>query len=303
MKVCGSMLVLTAGATLAPTFASAGVIGYYRMEAQVAAAGNGFNGIADSAVAPGEGALTGNAAVAAGVDDLIAFNQLGDVVTISSDVAPASMFQGGFDAGVGSYDASAIAAVNGGLFFPQDQYGDEYNTPSFTFEAFFKTNGDTSGSGVQTVVFNHEGHLNYTIGLNEAGPGAINFAGFDGGGFPSVSLDARNYADGEWHYVVASYDAGSNEMSLRVLNEDGSLDSTSAILTNDLDVGGAGNMFIGRNTFPVGADPRTFLGLIDEVRVSDMVLSDAELLGAVPEPASLALLSLGGLAAARRRRA
>ena len=43
-------------------------------------------------------------------------------------------------------------------------------------------------------------------------------------------------------------------------------------------------------------------GIIDEVRISDMALSPSQFLNAVPEPSSLCLLAMGGLAFLRRRR-
>ena len=52
-----------------------------------------------------------------------------------------------------------------------------------------------------------ENFFRYGLVVNEAGPGAVRFALNDGHGhFPIADLAARNYADGAWHYLLASYD-------------------------------------------------------------------------------------------------
>ncbi|HML73529.1 MAG TPA: PEP-CTERM sorting domain-containing protein [Anaerohalosphaeraceae bacterium] len=63
----------------------------------------------------------------------------------------------------------------------------------------------------------------------------------------------------------------------------------------------AGNWTVGRGLYAGGHGDRAY-GYIDEVRISDAALSVDQFLMVVPEPATMAVLGLGALLAARMRR-
>ena len=109
--------------------------------------------------------LAGSCAAAGATNDpLITFNAL----ILSTNVPPTNMFMAGYSGGTHSYNAESLSGQNGALFFPQDQYGDEFITPTWTFEMFFKTDGNQSGNGVEELLFNHENSLFYALDLNES---------------------------------------------------------------------------------------------------------------------------------------
>ena len=103
-----------------------------------------------------------------------------------------------------------------------------------------------------------------------------------------VDLTGSNYADGQWHYLLAVCDtlSGANgQLRLTIANADGS----QAGATNDLPAGflplpavDNGNLFLGRNTYPVAVNPETFLGFIDEVQITAGVVPDTWRIGRVP---------------------
>jgi len=279
-------LLATAAAlivNLAPT-APAAVISHWRMEAQMTTTEtcfSGTRGVADAATSTGQGTLQGSCTGVATADDpLITFNGNGDTVSISSTVPPANMFNSGFSGGSGSYNAEAIASVDGALFFAQDRYGDEFTTASWTFEMFIKANGNQSGGGFMQLMKNDEVAWTYGLVLNESSAGGLRLFIYDGSGFPTLDLTDRNYADGQWHYIVCSYDTVNNKLTIRVRSEDGQVSKNFKFLSNDPVAGAAGNLFLGRNTFN-NADRRTFRGLMDEVRISDNVVADDALLGKI----------------------
>lgn len=158
-------------------------IAYWRMESQIEAP-NDFGtptyvGVADSDTNSGQGIYT-TGSLPAAIDDLITFNGLsGGPVTLSTNVAPASMFVNGHNAGNYSYNAEAITNVNGVLFFPQDQYGDEMDfTGPFSIELFFKADGNRSGAGVMQLVSQGTDTsqiFRYGINVNESATGGIRF--------------------------------------------------------------------------------------------------------------------------------
>jgi sucrose-6-phosphate hydrolase SacC (GH32 family) len=290
----GSVTSGVAPLTVLPSFP----VAYWRMEGQISAPDNAgvpaFVGVADADTNSGEGIYTPGSLPAA-IDDLITFNGLaGNPVSLSTNVAPPSMFVNGHNAGNYSYNAEAITNVDGVLFFPQDQYGDELDfTGPFSIELFFKTDGNRGGAGVMQLVSQGTDTgqtFRYGINVNEAGSGGIRFKVANSSLTETnlVDLSGVNYADGQWHYLLAIYDtlAGTNgQMRLTIVNPDGS----QASATNNLPAGflplpmvDNGNLFLGRNTYPVSVNPETFLGLLDEVQITAGVVPDTGRIGKVP---------------------
>jgi hypothetical protein len=270
----------------------------WRMEGQITAPNNSgtptFSGIADSATNSGQGVFT-TGTLPARIDNLITFNGLsGNPVTLSTNVAPASMFVNGRSAGSFSYNAAAITNVDGALFFPQDQYGDELDfTGPFSIELFFKTDSNRNSAGILQLVAQGSDTgqtFRYGISVNESAPGGIRFkiANSNLGQTNTVNLTAVNYADGQWHYLLAVCDTlgGSNgQMRLTIANQDGSqADATNNLPAGFLPLPAAnnGNLFLGRYTYPLNQTPRTFLGFIDEVQITAGVVTDNWRSGKVP---------------------
>ncbi len=273
-------------------------VSFWRMESQISAPNNAgastFVGVADSDTNSGQGIFT-TGTLPPEIDDLITFNGLpGGPVTLSTNVAPASMFVNGHNGGIFSYNAGAISNVDGALFFPQDQYGDEMDFAGpFSIQLFFKTDGNRSGSGIMELISQgtDTGQVfRYGIDINEVVPGGVRFAMANSaiGKTNAVDLTGANYADGQWHYLLAVFDTLSGvagQMRLTIVNQDG----TQADATNNcssgflpLPVEDNGNMFIGRNAYPVNANPETFLGFIDEVQITSGVVPDTWRIGRIP---------------------
>ena len=273
-------------------------VAYWRMESQIIAPNNAgtpsFVGIADAATNSGQGIHTVGA-LSSSIDDLITFNGLTNgPVTLSTNVAPISMFVNGHNAGNYSYNAEAITNVDGALFFPQDQYGDEMDFVSaFSIELFFKTDGNRNNAGGMQLISQgtDSGQIfRYGVDLNAIATGAVRFMVVNSSlnQTNQVVLAETNYADGQWHYLLAVCDpwAGSaGQLRLTIANQNG----TQAVATNNLTAGflplpatDNGNLFLGRNTYPVSVNSETFLGFIDEVQITAGLVSDTERIGKLP---------------------
>lgn len=271
---------------------------------------NATHGIADSANAPGQGTIAGNSGDPNVANDpLYVWGAMENAAgaAISSVAPPSSMLNQSIAGNnpAGSYDFHSQIGNGGQMFFAADQFGREYQGPSVTAELFFKTTG--SGTGVQTLLWADEGSAFTDLQLNtgNAGQGGLEFFGWDGSAYQSLTLTTANYApgydDGQWHYAALSYNASSKLMSLEVLNQNGSVNSVSKTLTADLvGTAGNGNIDIGRQEGEVNR----FDGLISDVRLSQAALGNGSLLAVVPEPSNLALLGFGSVAliAFRNRR-
>lgn len=248
-----------------------------------------FSGVTDARTAPGEGTVAVGA-LAAAVDHLITFNSIGNVVSLTNDVPPVNMFANGNAPGSKSFNAAAYAGGDGALFFPQDQYGNEFSLARpFSIELFFKTQGDKSGAGRMQLVMQGETAFRYGIVMNDTVPGSVRFMVTNGAAGQAVAaVTNANYADGQWHYLLAVYDtlAGTNgQLRLTLVNTNGSEATAVAHLPasfGPLAGGNDGNLFLGRFKYPIAQEHRTFLGLIDEVQITAGVVSNSWRLGTIP---------------------
>lgn len=245
----------------------------------------------DARIETAQGTDTGVSGLAEPLDHLWSFNALpGQTYSTSADVPPSSMFTAGEDAGAVSYDASAIDGVNGTLFFPADQYGQELDfTSGFTIEAFFKTNGDQSNAGTMTLLFQGEFEERFSLELNRFAPGSLVFGVVDESASERlVLLTDRDHADGRWWYVRAAYirDVDSDDtLELTAVSETGCVSTSVTSLGGGvlaLPTQSDGNLLIGRRSFLQSETPNTFLGLIDEVQFSIGTPSEDDLLGVTP---------------------
>jgi hypothetical protein len=241
----------------------------------------------DVNVALNEGFFTGNEPVSASADHLIIFNDNPPLheFRASNNVPPGAMFINGNDGGAFSYDAANIAFEPGALLFPADGYGNEFSfRGAFSLELFFKTHGDQSGAGNMQLLNQGEGFFRYGLIVNEAGPGSLRFAVNNGSSIVLADITSVNVADGAWHYVLAQYDTFARVLRVTVVKQDGTETNATAALPDGfglLPAGNDGNLFIGRNTFDL-SDPRTFLGLLDEVQITQGLVPADGRLGRIP---------------------
>jgi hypothetical protein len=235
--------------------------------------------------------------------DLITFNDAPNPsgiganggIALTNVVPPTSMFINGNNGGTNAFDASFIAGVNGVVFYPAGPDVFDFQG-SFSLELFFRSYGDQSANGsMELICQGSDGGntIRYSAVLNQAAPGAVSFhinnysvppAGpsFEdtNAGIQTVTLSNQNYADGNWHYMLAQYDAGANKISLSVANLDGTGTNAMFVLPagySPLPGQFEGNLFVGRYRYPLNdganTDPRTFIGSIDEVQVSSGLIT------------------------------
>jgi hypothetical protein len=253
--------------------------------------------------------------------DLITFNDAPNVsgiggngeIALTNSVPPSTMFINGNNGGTNAFDSSYIAGVNGVVFYPAGPDVFDFQT-SFSLELFFRTYGNQSANGTMELLCQGTDGGNtfrYGISLNQAAPGGLtfginNFAIAPTGpnyedtnaGIQSVVLTNANYADGNWHYVLAQYNSIANTISLSVANQDNS--GTNAIVTLPVGYGPLpdnfeGNLFIGRMRYPLSDDNRNFIGAIDEVQVSaGLVTPNLGQLGYLPAPPNITSIATSG---------
>jgi hypothetical protein len=253
------------------------------------------------------------------VYDLITFNNSPNIsgiggngeIPLTNSVPPTTMFINGNNGGTNAFDPSYLAGNDGVVFYPAGPDVFDFQT-SFSLELFFRTYGNQSASGTMELICQGTDGGNtfrYGINVNQAGPGALSF-GINNfavppigpayedtnSGIQSVVLSNANYADGNWHYVLAQYDSIGNTISLHVANADNSGTNATVLLPvgyGPLPNYFQGNLFVGRYRYPLGDDNRNFMGAIDEIQVSaGLVTPSLGQLGYLPTPPSITSISV-----------
>jgi len=155
------------------------------------------------------------------------------------------------------------------------------------------------------VDYDHDSYTNMVIQGEFDQWSNITYFACDGSALPrGAGVSPSNYLlDNQWHHLVAicGIDGGGG----RKLYMDGVLVGQHMGVAPPIYKPEAVPFSIGSHAY-IG---RTFIGMIDDVQVYDVALSVEEVVYlydhpglAVPEPATLCVLALGGLAFLRRRR-
>jgi hypothetical protein len=119
----------------------------------------------------------------------------------------------------------------------------------------------------------------------------------DGYAEPVGTVTDAEMRDGNWHLAVATYDSSVSGQDNLFIYWDGEVRG-SMEWSGLMDTDNLQDAAIGVQTN--GNEP--FFGGIDDVRIYNHALSAAEVQALVPEPATVMLLGLGGLALLRRKR-
>jgi len=192
--------------------------------------------------------------------------------------------------------------INGALSLDgTNDYVEVQNSPSLnpsieiTVEAWYKT-VSFSGNGNNAIVdkgYSSHSPPYYQYHLGVTGDQYPNHtAGFCfnvavGGVIYTALTGANFWTPGNWYRIIGTYDGSSVNLYVNdVLVDSKPASGTMADYNKNVRFGGFGNL--GR----IGID--YLPGIIDEIRIYDH---------AIPEPATLLLLSFGGLALLRKRRA
>ncbi|MFC1806346.1 LamG-like jellyroll fold domain-containing protein [Planctomycetota bacterium] len=167
---------------------------------------------------------------------------------------------------------------------------DELDASAFTVECFVK-------------VQNQTGYPNFVtrLDLDDAGwqldvnPSEYARARIDTGSSNNQvvgSTTAQSLADGDWHHVALTFDGATARLYVDYANM-----ASKAIAGSKFNVNSVANdLLFGDSIWPAGS-------YLDEVRFSAAPLGpDQFLIAVAPEPATLALLALGGLGLLARRR-
>jgi len=133
--------------------------------------------------------------------------------------------------------------------------------------------------------------------------GGLEFMFQDAEGQRAFATHGSGLNDGLWHHIALTIDRlddGNDNMTVTsYLDGEVFGSTTTTYVGNGVDVVGVGTRDIEIGTFG-GRTDRQFDGMIDRIVISDELLAPGSFV--VPEPATLILLGLGGVAFLHRRR-
>lgn len=285
-----STRVLLAGGLIAATVAttaSAGTVAYYRFEA------GGF--LADS---------SGNANTLTNLESTaqVALPATGNASDFPSIIPQTGATNGSVADFTGTSGVSGFSASDSASF------GTIATNGKVSVEAFI--NSGTPGASPEDARYiagqykSSTGERSWALQVN--GSNGLTALLGDGGTFwESPDTDDNVIEDNKDYYVGFTFDVATDDAIFywQNLTDGGELQSQTIALSVDATSLGNVGLDVGIGNNVAGSTKRWTAngGFIDEVRISNEVLSETELLVSVPEPGSLALLGVGGLMMIRRR--
>lgn len=189
------------------------------------------------------------------------------------------------------------ATANNARVTVADFVGNPLDTAAFTVEMFLKLpDPNDLPTSFHSFARRNSGGKGWQIDYNAptyssggTNPNAHKIrARFDPVGGSNKVTQGKLVNDGEWHHIALVTDGTIGRIYTDY--QAGTSITLGSTLVNDFDL--AFGKFASSG-YPL---------IIDELRVTDRVLQPSEFLRAIPEPCTLSLLALGGLAAVLRRR-
>lgn len=185
-------------------------------------------------------------------------------------------------------------------------FGDNFGLTATSYSISFWVNS-TSTATDQIILGKHRATFvsGYFVGMGANGPyGAADKAWAYQSSFPgNQPISTTSINDGTWHHVAVTYNIGTGSHTMYV---DGAPGESSTIAAGM--VAAAADFMVGGIFNSSGTAISTFTGKVDDLQIYGEVLSDDDVNylfnnpgSAVPEPATITALLVGGLAAIRRR--